>query len=243
MKKKRWMVALSLCSVAALQTARADILVTSSGFSGPFAPATGLQYFDPALGTLNSVNVSITGTLTGQILASGPCDPGACGGVPYLVAVDQTFQGPAGQFFSSAAPAVFQYTGSGIIGETFPIATSFAYSFDFNNITDLIGQATPSGIAGPLTAPIITGHLQDFLTPLAPLHEVDVLTTLATNLGTLATLNVQSTGTIAITYDYTPTPPQPAGVPETGTLAPLGGLLLVWWGARASRKRTVVPAR
>lgn len=242
MKKKQWMAALSLCFVAALQTAQADTLITTTTFSGPFAPATGLQYFDPSLGTLNSVNVSITGTVTGQIAASGPCDPNGCTPLPYLVTVDQTFQGIAGQFFSSAAPAEFQYTGSGFIGEVFPIFTSFGYSFDFNTFTDVTGQAIPAGISGPLGAPVITGHLQDFLTPLAQLHEVDVLTTLGTNLGTLTTVGIQSNGSIVITYVYTPTPPQPAGVPESGTLAPLGGLALALCGLRAARRPAILPA-
>ncbi len=124
--------------------AGADELFTTASFSGPVGQATGLNYFDPSLGTLDSVNVQINGELQGVVVTAGAgCSP-VCVPAPYNVQVDQTFSGLGGQFFSFDTPAQFDFTGAGTIGEAFPLDTAFSYSFNFTSTTDLIGFTVPS---------------------------------------------------------------------------------------------------
>ena len=207
-----------------VKPARADVITTTAGFSGLLGIAPGIQHFDPSLGTLDSINVSILGTLSGDIAASGPCDPtNGCVAIPYDVFVDQSFFGVAGQFFSFSSPARFQSTGQGVIGQVFPIATVFSYSFTFDNITDLFGGLTFPTFSGPITPPIfISGQRNDFLTPINPINGIDFLTTLVSDAGALSVTGLKSDGSISITYNFTPAP---APVPEPASLVLLGSVL------------------
>jgi len=205
--------------------AQADQLVTSASFSGSFGQATGLNYFDSKLGTLNSVNVQIMGTLQGQFETQGQCDQNGCIPTLYDVEVNQTFTGLGGQFFSFATPAVFQFVGEGTFAQAFSLATFFSYSFTFNSTTDLAGQAFPNS-TGPTIPPLfVSGMRNDFLEPVIPLKEVDVATSLALATGVLDVTGLGSDGAIIITYDYTRAV---SAVPESSMFAPvLAGFLLV----------------
>ena len=214
--------------------AGADELFTTASFSGPVGQATGLNYFDPSLGTLDSVNVQINGELQGVVVTAGAgCSP-VCVPAPYNVQVDQTFSGLGGQFFSFDTPAQFDFTGAGTIGEAFPLDTAFSYSFNFTSTTDLIGFTVPS-FTGASVPPIdIVGSRSDFLTPLISLKEVDVASSLALASGVLDVEGLESDGSILITYSYTPAA---AAVPEPGMLIPLVGFLLVFFARSVVTRR------
>ena len=216
---------LGLAAIA--NTARADQLITSAAFSGPIGQATGLQYFDPTLGTLNSVDVQIFGTLKGQIEGGGSCDP-ACVPTPYAVVVNQDFSSfLLGQFFSFSTPAEFIFTGSGSIADLIPILTDFTYSFDFTNGTDLVGSASVGSSGGQTPPSLVNGTRGGFLTPAIPVNDIiDVSTTVASSPGATQVIGLESDGTIMVTYNYTPNAPAGA-VPEAPEWTGVGGLLLL----------------
>jgi hypothetical protein len=209
-----------------VKPACADQIVTTTSFSGPFGQAAGLQYFDPALGTLDSVDVQISGLLKATVQGLGPCTQFGCSVAPYAVQITQNFSSqPGNQFFSFGSPAQLQLQGVGSVEDFTPLATAFSYSFTFTDLSDLAGivSASASGVVAP---PIfVTGTRGGFLTPTNPIGVIDVNTNVLFLGGASQVLGLESDGNITITYNYTPAQPV-SGVPESAAWAPLGGFLV-----------------
>lgn len=200
-------------------------------FSATPFDAIGVTPFDPALGTLDSVSVSILGTLsvggaTGPLITPG-------GPVPYVYHVDvtQDYFGLAGRYFDFLAPASFTFVrnASGA-GETFALITIFSYDFDFTATTDLVGFVLPSvsSTMSALVPPIsgIGGARSDFLLDLSGVNEIDLVQQ-ASGIGfggpPPTVTSVSAAGTIQIDYRFTPAA---VAVPEPASLALLGAALL-----------------
>jgi hypothetical protein len=228
----------------AARPASADSILTVSSFasSDPFAPIN-VTPFDPALGTLDSVNVGITGTL----VVSGVNTAFFAGTVPipydYQFLVHQSFDGFADTFFDFNGDATFFLPNhaSGL-GESFSIATNFSYTFTANATTDLTGFIFPStsSTIGALQPPLsgISGQRADFYETSFPIHEIDLSQNAFVQFNPVPVVisDVFSAGSMTIQYNYSPTPPPTTTpVPEPGTLVLFGSALAC---GLAGRRRT-----
>jgi hypothetical protein len=243
---RRHVLAISLFSlVAAAPAAFADSILVVSGFSGSGFDAIGVTPFNPALGTLDSVNVGILGTLTvsGNTLPFAP--NGAPVPYPYQVTVSQDFSGFANTYFSFDTAAIFGWleiaTGS---GEPLSLTSVFSYSFTLNSGTDLLGFTVPSasGTYATLQPPLsISGMRADFYPNVFQINEVDLIQSWAVSSVPVPVFinNVQSAGSMTFEYNYTPTPPVPPVIPEPSTLALVGPSLLA---LSLRRRRAHIPA-
>lgn len=204
----------------------ASIQITVDSFDGT-ADTLAFTPFDPALGTLNQVNVSITGVLTVQGLTAinligGPAPIPAP--VPYLVLIDHTFFQLAGRGFGFASPALFSVSGIGSgAGELAGAAIPFSFGFTLTSLTDLTGFAFPT-FSGPALPPTsVIGQRQDFVELPPPLDglpvQVGTQTSIQSATGFTPTF-LDASGAVVVTYDYTPA--AVAAVPEPGSLALLG---------------------
>jgi hypothetical protein len=110
----------------------------------------GLHPFDPSLGTLDSVSVSIIGNITGYITTIRNY-----GGLPYSVTISQNF-GPGPFFFYAPAQTTLSGMSAGV-GETIPFSLVFTYGFTFDSLSNLTGLANGSGGIGGLP-PAPFGH-------------------------------------------------------------------------------------
>lgn len=209
-----------------------------------FGPANGpslLTPFDPTLGTLTSVDVSINGTISAQVQTNQnlvPVDMGLGGivfvpePIPFSVFLDQSFLG-AIQGFSFFQPATIQLNGVGQgVGETEDASSSFFYGFHFDSSTDFIGEA---GISSPgaLVPPIFAlGTLASFTDTFFPLiEELTVTQPSAIFQSTGGQLLTWSdSGGILVQYNYTPAP-TPAPEPSSMLLLATGllGLAGITW--------------
>jgi hypothetical protein len=99
------------------------------------------------LGTLTSVDVSITGQVSAEVLTQGNFVGTGDGGLiplhaPFSVSVDLNFFGVSnGSFFTWLQPATFVFSGTGSgTGETQGLTDFFTFGFQFNSSTDIVGQ-------------------------------------------------------------------------------------------------------
>lgn len=167
----------------------------------------GVHPFDPSLGTLDKVAVTIIGQMTLQGFAPTNFVPTtAPTPIPYAynIRVEQTFDGLAGKFFTFETPGQFLFAGVALgVGEPLVFQRSFSYTFNFDNLTDIIGLVLPSttGVAIP---PIISGQRPDFLATFLPLNEIDLLQQVfAFSIGPpLQGLVAMADGSLTIQYDY-----------------------------------------
>lgn len=210
--------------------------IVGDSFSGS-VDTLSFPSFDPALGTLDRVNVSITGTL--QLLAPSQVNivSGPGGSFPSQIAVAATVTqsfvpiGINNRGFEFATPAqyLFNSVASGA-GEPVSFSTPFSYDFSFTAITDLIGFAIP-GFSGPTIPPTsVIGTRGDFLDLAPPLdgEEIQILT--QSQIGSLTGLLggvVTVGGSVLVTYVYTP-PVVDVAEPATLALFGLGTLGLCW---------------
>ena len=210
--------------LAALSTAptpvSAGLILQAPSFDvGIGADIIGVQPFDPALGTLDRVLVDIQGVLEVKGIALSPT---------FSVGVSQNFMGLAEKYFKFSPDAQLLLTSSGPPGEPVALVTSFRYTFQFNEVTDLSGFTFPA-VEGPLIfVPSIAGTRADFLKTPLPVDEIDVVQA-PTLMAGIQLTTLESQGSLEITYLYTP-----VAVPEPSSLALLvsGCLAALTYGWR-----------
>jgi len=221
--------------------ANADLIYQGHTFSGTFYNAIGVTPFDPSLGTLDEVHVSIQGQMQLDFGATQYIDinqkpiP-----YPFSVSVEQEFFGLVDKFFAFESPAIFLFsavaTGSGSFHS---FLTPFTYNFIFDDTTDLFGftdlQATGMNMITPPSS--ISGLREDFIETTIPINEID----LVQNFSTISTpekpylMALSAEGSIIIEYDYTPSP-APVSEPATMLLLSSGLLGLAGFRRRFRKK-------
>jgi hypothetical protein len=223
--------------------AAADTTFASIGLPSVAGPAF-LPPFNSSLGTLTSVDVTITGVVNAEVLtqinyvatADGELFP-----VPVLFSVSENlgFNGiPNGGFFSWLQPATFVFSGTGSgTGDAQNLTDFFTFGFHFDSATDLVGQTAVSS-NGPTIPPILAfGTLNGFTNSYSPLMlEFTELTPGSLPDVGASLVNAAVDGDILVQYNFTPAP-TPA--PEPGTLILLGSGLL----ALAARRRAKTSAK
>jgi hypothetical protein len=221
-----------LCGLA--RPAASDAIFVTSSFSGGAFDAIGMTPFDSSQGTLDSVAVRILGTLSVSGSTLPHLVPVGVTPVPtpydYRVDVTQDFEGLAGGYFDLHDHTTFSMIGhaSGS-GEPFTLVTTFAYAFDFDDITDLIGFTIPSvssSVGTVVPAFSVSAARADF-TGTGVIEEVDLIQSATSAIVGGAAVPAPLIGTflasglITVTYEYTPAP-EPPSVPEPATLSLLG---------------------
>lgn len=231
------------------EPAQAALVVRTDSFAGA-TDLLGFAPFDPALGTLNRVDVVIDGQLTvNGVTAPNFSVPPNPVPIPYptTIRIDQDFfpSGPGPQGFEFATPATFvlDIPASGA-GESVLLVVPFRYDFSFTAASDVIGFVIPS-FGGPTTPPTsIIGQRDDFVTGLPGLAIQTVVQHQATQLLGLPfqSLAASGSGAVIITFDFTPAlvaMAAPATLPLLG--GGLGLLLLprlLTGGARRLHRKT-----
>ena len=216
-------------------------------YSGSGFDAEQATPFDPALGTLDSVDVFIRG----QLSASGVTATNFTGGpVPmpvsygYTVEVSQRFFGLVGKYFEFFEPArfVFSSVASGT-GEPFAFVTDYTYEFDFDAASDLVGftLASVSSTSGTLFPPPtgIGGQRADILPALPPIDEIHLVQAAsATAIGASPPViaNFNTNAVMEIRYNYTPVAAA-VPAPGSGALLVLAGGVAVWVRRRRKTAR------
>lgn len=190
-----------------------------------------INAFDPSLGTLDSVNVTILGAITGTIATQPNFVPDGLGGLipvglPYSVTITQNFMG--GPFtFLGGAQVTLSGTSTGT-GEVIPITVPFSYGFTFNPFSNLTGFATGSGtISGGIPPILFTGTLNGWEPPLPlPLFENTFVSNQQSG-GVFPSAPPSEEAGVIVEYNYETAP---VSTPEPGTLsllaAGLAGLCL-----------------
>jgi hypothetical protein len=197
--------ALGLAAWGGSAEAGTGVMVTAFTFG---AGNDSFGAFDPSLGTLQSVNVQISGDFEPLILSDAPT-----AGFIEPLTVSQSFT-PFGHGFTSITPSVI--TGLLITNGFAAPATaivSFQDSFTFNALSDIPGFTADSYGA------ILDGHLADFL-PGGPAGSqiVEFPTLTATAIGfdgsILPAISTTVLGGGLVTYTYVTANVPPPAVPE-----------------------------
>jgi hypothetical protein len=227
-------VAAAIC-FAVPHVVRAQEEMTVASFPGVNGGSLSFSPFDPSLGTLNSVNVSIIGTVdatviptpnfafNGAVIVPIPYGVTVAGSLSFTALSQNTFGGFTTSFaqpFSFSQSSISDGTGSPI---DIPIFVSD--SFTFNSFSDITGFAvsTDGSVEDATLSDFIAGPLSSSLSP----TEIVVANVSddGSNLPVTVPL-VNVNGAMILTYNYTPETQSTgsSAVPDGGsTLAMLGG--------------------
>jgi hypothetical protein len=216
--------------VLVASNAGAAVITQSTTFPHTPVSALTLNSFDPTLGTLNHVEL----TLSGQIVITVDTPPFLTGpfGTPtpyqFSVLLQQGFQGQGSFDVSFLFDALYlnlvgQATGTGGV-VLFPLP--FLFSVGFDATTDLTGISTPLFI-GPDVVPPVSGRREDFLsvipgfsTPLLAVHRLTPLFVSTTGSAVSPFIGPSADFNAALLYDYTPA--VTVSEPASTTLLALG---------------------
>jgi hypothetical protein len=232
--------------VAALPaSARADVIVAVDSYSVSNAGFMNGTLFDSALGTLDSVHVSIAGVATIEALLPANESGTSFVGYPFQITFQEEFAGLGNGFFDFNGPSSLVFNGFSP-GFASPLVLASAYQLDFalNQATDLIGfvipatNATNATLIPPLTG--VSGPRSAFVETPASIGQLLVTqSAFSQAAGPLPLITgIRSEGAMTVTYTYTPNPPV-SPVAEPGSLTLIGVGVV---GVFASRRRRSVPA-
>jgi hypothetical protein len=225
---RRFIFAFFVASLVASNAGAAVITQTSTFVQAPTSPLL-LSSFDPNLGTLNHVELM----LSGQIVITVDTPPNLSPmGVPlpyqFQVQLEQSVQGQGdfdvGFLFDALyiePPQVA--TGAGGVVQ---IVQPFLFSVLFDATTDLTGISFPS-FTGPDVVPPVFGRREDFVsaipglsTPLVAVHELDPVLVFSAGPPVTPLILPNSTLNAFLLYDYTP----------AVTVSEPASALLLWLG-------------
>ena len=223
-------VGLALAAPAAHAVTLQQIVVGT--FNGPSAAS--FAPFDPALGTLDKVTVSVVGTLVLQgTTAPNLSQPGSVP-VPFPVSavVDQDFLpvGVGGLGFQASSRAKFFLNGIAPgTGGLVTLSRPFTYDMVFDDLADLIGFDIPDFSGADVPPVSMIGVRAAFLELPPPFDgfpiEISVLDLVGTLTGFISA-TASSAGSMVVTYTYT-TPPVDVAEPGTLGLLAFGALGLL----------------
>lgn len=213
MRRGRLLLLLLLLVGSPSSTHAASIAIQSVNFNGPF-DSLAVTRFDQDLGALESVGVTIAGSLTASgVVTQIPLVPSN-----FVISVQQTFLGGGGGFFDFGSPSTFLMFGSSLDGR-FSLSSTFNYTFTFTSLSDIVGFALPS-VTGPTVPPItINGRRSDFVgDPALPgfINVAHMGTGLPVSPVLPVVTSISSQGVVIIEYRYTPASNTPS-VPEPAT--------------------------
>ena len=195
--------------------ARADLILqvepfALSGIVG--SPILGFQPFDPDLGTLDRVSVSISGSfLFTAILAPGQA------AVPSVTWEAFGLGGLGFEFAPSDALFLFPAVTNPSLLEPLPIALSTVFTLDFSltNATDVVGFVIPSvGATGAtLVLPTVVAQRSDFVARFAGDSVMEQFVFLPPA-GLQPAGGFAGGGSVLLQYEFTPalSVPEPNGV-------------------------------
>jgi len=203
----------------------------SNDYMGGAFDIVSITPFNPALGTLDAVNVSISGLLAINGITGLSYSYGSMGTIvpqpfQYQITVTQDFFGLGGGLFEFNTPAEFYYGvyAPGYPSVPFAYQTSFTYDFSFDELTDNFwGFDIPTTTGATIPPLQVIGNRENFVDTFAFLGQLQILQTLMVT-GAEPPISIAANvygGFINIEYEYTPYQ-QTSPVPEPSTLLLLG---------------------
>jgi hypothetical protein len=201
--RARGIILAAAVAAAFTRTATADVILQNQAFTIggiPGTALTGFQEFDPSLGTLESVDVQIAGTLNfsatiPQFSALAPV-------------VDFNTQRLTGQGFQFTGARFFfsSLTNGSSAPATFPFTTDFTVDFSVTELTDLTGVivAGTNATGGASLQPpaTVVAQRDDFIEGIVPLGIQEQFLFIPVNFTPAGIFT--GGGSVTLTYDYTP---------------------------------------
>jgi hypothetical protein len=214
-------------------SASAQVEITSSSFSGISGSQFSFTPFDPSLGTLNSVNLELTGEIDATVLPT-PLITGLGIPSPYPISIGASLdftalsQSEFGGFSTGFAPP-FEFSQASIsdgTGTPVVVPIPFFDSITFDSLSDFSGFTFSSdgALEDASLSDFVAGPFSSFLPP------TEIVVANVGDFGSalpVAPLYADVNGAMLITYNYTPAPVNtpPSNVPDTSeTVSLLGGV-------------------